>query len=148
MSRKNANTAEDVPVERACLPVPPCITVAISVVPVSLCFPPSRSSPIHLPSPSQQAPVDKKRAEKVPEKEQQNLTINQILPFVIPNIGPIARNGDWGETTDGGQRETKRRGRKHEDPAELTFVYWPLFYCCCIICEPGRQRGCDRCYSL
>ena len=72
------------------------------------------------------------------EKEQQHLTINQILPFIIPNLGLVARNGDGGETTDEGQRETKRRGRKHEDPAELTFVYRPLFYCCYIICEKGR----------
>ena len=55
-------------------------------------------------------------------KNNKNLTINQILPFVIPNLGPVARNGDGGETTDDGQRETKRRGRKHEDPAELTFA--------------------------
>ena len=59
-------------------------------------------------------------------KNNKNLTINQILPFVIPNLGPVARNGDGRETTDDGQRETKRMGRKHEDPAELTFVERPL----------------------
>ena len=60
------------------------------------------------------------------DKENKNLTINQILSFVIPNLGPVARNGDGGETTDNGKREIKRRGRKHADPAEITFVYRPL----------------------
>ena len=41
------------------------------------------------------------------------LTINQILPFVIPNLDPVARNGNGGETTDDGQRETKRDGAEN-----------------------------------
>ena len=49
-----------------------------------------------------------------------------ILPFVVPNLGPVARNGDGGETQGNRERETKRRARKHKDPTELTFVYRPL----------------------
>ena len=91
----------------------------------------SCSSLIHLPSPSQQTPVDGKEGQRrCQRKNNKHLTINRILLFVIPNLGSVARNGDGGETTDNGQRETKRRGRKHEDPAELTFVY---IDCCFIV---------------
>ena len=118
LSRKNTQITEDVPVRRVCPPVPSCVAVAACVVPVLLRFALSRPSLIHLPSPSWQAPVD---GEKVWEKEQQNTSSNQILLFVIPNFGPAARNSDGGETADNKQSETKRRDRKHENPAELTF---------------------------
>ena len=67
------------------------------------------------------------------ERNNKNLTINQILSFVIPNLGPVARNGDGGETTDNEQRETKRRDRKHEDSTKFTFAYRPLFYCFVVV---------------
>ena len=72
------------------------------------------------------------------EKEHQNTTNNQILPFVIPNLGPAARNSDGGETTDDRQIETKRRGRKYEYPAELTFQFIGGFCRCFIICEVDK----------
>ena len=78
-------------------------------------------------SPSQQTPVDGKEGQRsCQRKNNKNLKINHILPFVIPNLSPAARNSDGVETTDGGQRETKRRGRKYKDPTEFTFVYRPL----------------------
>ena len=73
----------------------------------------------------------KERAERCQRKNNKNLTINQILPFVLSNLGTVTRNGDGEETADEGQRETKMRGKKHEDPAELTFVYRPLFSLLC-----------------
>ena len=135
-SRKNANITEDVRLP----PIPPCVAVAVRVVLVPLGFSPSRSSLIHLPSPSQQAPVDGKEGQRrCQRKNNKNLTINLYLTFCHPKPRPCCygRNGDGGETTDDRQRETTRRGRKHEGPAELAFVYRPLFYCCCIICERG-----------
>ena len=93
-------------------------------------------------SPSRQTVVNKKEGQKrCQRKHIKNTTINQILPFVVQNLGPVARNGDGGETTDDRQRETKRRGRKHEDPAELTiplFIAVVMFCCCCVICEVDR----------
>ena len=75
-------------------------------------------------SPSQQTPVDGKEGQRsCQRKNNKNLKINHILPFVIPNLGAAAWNSDGGETTGNGQREIKRRCRKHEGPAELTFVY-------------------------
>ena len=41
----------------------------------------------------------KERAERCQRKNNKNLAINQILPFIIPNIGPVARNGGGGEMT-------------------------------------------------
>ena len=64
----------------------------------------------------------KGRAEKVLEKEQQRYNNQPCLTFRHPKPRPAAWNSDGGETTDGRQRETKRRGRKHKDPAEITFV--------------------------
>ena len=54
-------------------------------------------------------------------------------------------NSDRGEMTDGRQRKTKRRDRKHEDLAELTFAYRLLFYCCCIssVSEVDREGTID-----
>ena len=46
------------------------------------------------------------------KKNNNDTTINDFLPFVIPNLGPVARNSDGGETTDGEQRETKRDKEK------------------------------------
>ena len=70
-------------------------------------------------SPSRQTPVNKKEGQKrCQRKHVKYTTINQILPFVIQNLGPIERNGDGGETTDNRQRETKRRDRKHKDQAD------------------------------
>ena len=38
---------------------------------------------------------------------------------------------------DNGRRETQRRGKKHEHPAELTFQFIDRC-CCCVICEVDR----------
>ena len=73
-------------------------------------------------SPGGQTLVNEKEGQKrCQRKHIKKITINQTWPFVIPNLGPVARNGDGGETKEGRQRETKRRDRKHENPAELTF---------------------------
>ena len=70
---------------------------------------------------SQQASInEKKRQRRYRRKNNKNTTINLILPFAIPNLGPAARNGDGEESTDKRQRETKRRSRKHDDPEGLT----------------------------
>ena len=44
-------------------------------------------------------------------------------------------------------KERQRRGRKHEDPAELTFVYRPLFYCC-VSSELWLERVCHCCKNM
>ena len=102
----------------------PCVTVAVRVVPVPLCFSPSRSSLIHLPSPSQQTPVDGKEGQgKCQRKNDKNLTINQILPFVIPNLSPAAWN-----------RDKRRRAKRVKEKEQKTrgsggtyfFVYRPI----------------------
>ena len=116
--QKEYKKTEDALVGCAFAPVPSCVAVAVPVVPVPLCFVLSRPDLMHSPSSSRQAPVD---GEKVWEKEQQKISSNQILSFVIPNLGPAARNSYGGETTDGRQRDTKKRGRKHKNSAEFTF---------------------------
>ena len=127
-----------------------CPAVAVRVVPVLLYFPPSRSSLIHLPSPSQQDPVDgKERQRRCQRKNNKNLTIDQVLPFAIPNLGPVARNGDGGETTGNRQRETKRRAGNTRIRQNL-----PLFIGCCFnvvvtsVSEVDREGTISRCYSF
>ena len=89
----------------------------------------------------------KGRVEKVSEKPHQKCNNRPDLTFRPSKPRPVAKNGDRGETTDGRQRETKRRGRKHEDPAEPTiplFIAIDMFCCCCVICEVvrvGRYYG-------
>ena len=86
-------------------------------------------------SPCRQTPVNEKKGQKrCQRKNITKTTINQILAFVIPNFGPAARNSDGGETTDNWQRETKRRGRKHEYLVELIFQFISCCCCCCCCC--------------
>ena len=85
----------------------------------------------------------KESAERCQRKNNRNLTINQILPFVIPNLSPVTRNGDGGETTDEGQREAKRRGRKHEHPAELTFLSAVVFVVAPSVSKVDREGAID-----
>ena len=73
------------------------------------------------------------------EKEQQHLTINQILPFIIPNLGLVARNGDGGETTADRQRETKRSGRNTRIWRNL-----PLFIGRCFIVVVSSASEVDK----
>ena len=65
----------------------------------------------------------KRRAAKVLIREQQQKTTNrscllssQTLALVCP------RNGGGEETPDDGQKETKRRSRKHKDSTEQTLI--------------------------
>ena len=80
--------------------------------------------------------------EGIKRKTNKNTTINQILPFVIPNLGPAARNGDGETTTNDRQRETKRRLRKEDNLAKLTFGRRQLlflFLCHCKKCKQHRS---------
>ena len=76
------------------------------------------SSPLQMPT----APVNEKVGHKRHQRKNiKSTSINHILPFVIRNLSPAARNSDGRETPDDSQRETNGRGRKSEYPAELTF---------------------------
>ena len=52
-------------------------------------------------SASQQTPANEKEGQKRSQrKHSKNTIINQILPFIIQNLSPVARSGDGAETAN------------------------------------------------
>ena len=99
------------------------------------------SSPLQMPT----APVNEKVGHKRHQRKNiKSTSINHILPFVIRNLSPAARNSDGRETPDDSQRETNGRGRKSEYPAELTFQFVGLSCCCCTVLIISEVDGVSR----